>query len=765
MARKRPLKRPQPCKITAEAKDINKENDPQQLQSMISNKRVLRKRPQKQVSMKEESSAEDSSAEKSSAEESSDEDSESKTKKDKKPSNKSRALPQRKGKAPKIKPPKSKQVQSESDSDSEEATKSKIKIEEGTSHEVIPPIKPSQLVSVKEEASASESEDDMVDVFTKKESVEEKVITTDDYRDQGVQQNTTPTKNSEVGDVMDMLMACESSTAKDKNDSDSEGDWEQVKTAAKLSPEKKSAKTRQRKRKITENSDPDFEASSKKKIKKSEAQPEAKSRKRKKNTVKSEDEEAKPKKVKTEQLTDAEKEIRRFTNRCLKDRDSCLEQCSLVLGVAFLQNITRCTRKPLFQGLLLSLVPEKHHDAKKKLEQFLTTLLDWYRNHFRLQQNEDTKTVKDTCSHSFMKFITSLETTHEHVYAAGFCALLQVLGIETRFVGSIYVPSLEKVAKSTKLSSKAYPNPSYWVEVKDGDKIIAIDVVNGLVTEDAFVESKYVNPQGYVVSITPSLIILDSTPKYVEKWSEIHRKARMLNYEFWDSFVADQPTHWVTLREHSSLMKEVMIARGFPKSLGGFKHNLVFALEKDNLKIEAIYPKDAPVLGTFKGHNVFSRDNVRSLKQIIVIKKEGRALKEGEVPYKMVKNKILYDRWPGDDRWKDLPLYGDWQTEWYKAPTAQNGVVPRNEFGNVELFKPWMLPKKSVHVDLPGSYALARRLKIDAAHACTGFEFPRCRAVPVMSGVVVCEEYAETLRNAWVEYSAIQSQKAEVNCD
>lgn len=717
-----------------------KENEPP-LQSIMINQRVLRKRPQKSATVKEELASDDSD---------SDKDYPKPTKK----SNKSN---------------KRKKVSSESDSTASTAvTFSDLKQNRSTRRSYVVPER--SVVHENEECSASESENDMMDVFSggQPDSNQETLTADENQLLDSSKQETTPSDTSNVGNVMEMLMACESATVNEDTklnfkDSDSEDNWEQVESSCKPSPQKKPAKSKQRKRKTTENSDPDFETSSKKKAKKQDSLSEGSSRKRKKNTSTIEDSESKPKKVKKEQLTESEKEIRRFTNKCLKDRDSCFEQCSLVLGVAFLRNVARCSKKPLFHGLLLSLIPEKLHHAKKGLDQFVTSALDWYRDKFIMQPKEDKKDTVSSCSSKLMQLIVLSETSHEYVYVAGFFTLLQVLGIETRFVGSLYVPSLEKVATSTKLSSKTYPNPSYWVEIKDKEKLIAVDVINGVMTEDAFVESKYVNPQGYVVSITTELAILDSTPKYVEKWSEIHRKARMLNFEFWDNFIADQPRHWVTLKEHSSLMKQIMVNRGFPKSLGGFKHNLVFALEKDNLKIEAIYPKDAPVLGTFKTHNVYSRDNIKSLKQIIVIKKEGRALKEGEVPYKIVKQKILFDRWPGDDRWKDLPLYGDWQTEWYKAPTAENGVVPRNEFGNVELFKPWMLPKNSVHLDLPGSYALARRLNIDAPHAVVGFEFPRCRAVPVMSGVVVCKEYAETLRNAWVEYNAIQTQKAEVS--
>lgn len=50
---------------------------------------------------------------------------------------------------------------------------------------------------------------------------------------------------------------------------------------------------------------------------------------------------------------------------------------------------------------------------------------------------------------------------------------------------------------------------------------------------------------------------------------------------------------------------------------------------------------------------------------------------------------------------KDQPLelFGHWQTDPYVPPEAKNGVIPRNEFGNVDLFKEEMLPKGTVHIN------------------------------------------------------------------
>ena len=68
---------------------------------------------------------------------------------------------------------------------------------------------------------------------------------------------------------------------------------------------------------------------------------------------------------------------------------------------------------------------------------------------------------------------------------------------------------------------------------------------------------------------------------------------------------------------------------------------------------------------------------------------------------------------------KDQPLevFGRWQTEIYVPPPAVDGKVPRNEYGNVELFNPWMLPKGTVHIPIVGKgflssyYLLCRNVK------------------------------------------------------
>ena len=45
-----------------------------------------------------------------------------------------------------------------------------------------------------------------------------------------------------------------------------------------------------------------------------------------------------------------------------------------------------------------------------------------------------------------------------------------------------------------------------------------------------------------------------------------------------------------------------------------------------------------------------------------------------------------------------LELFGHWQTEEYVPPEPRDGKVPRNAYGNIEIFKECMLPQGAVHL-------------------------------------------------------------------
>ena len=68
----------------------------------------------------------------------------------------------------------------------------------------------------------------------------------------------------------------------------------------------------------------------------------------------------------------------------------------------------------------------------------------------------------------------------------------------------------------------------------------------------------------------------------------------------------------------------------------------------------------------------------------------------------------------------ELELFGEWQTTEYVPPVAKDGIVPCNEYGNVDLFKPEMLPIGCVHIVEPNSVRLCKKLGINYGEAITG---------------------------------------------
>ena len=91
------------------------------------------------------------------------------------------------------------------------------------------------------------------------------------------------------------------------------------------------------------------------------------------------------------------------------------------------------------------------------------------------------------------------------------------------------------------------------------------------------------------------------------------------------------------------------------------------------------------------------------------------------------------------------PLYALFQTEPYAAPPVVNGRVPKNAFGNIDIYVSSMIPPGGVHIRHPESSRAARVLGIDYSDAVTGFEFKGRHGTAVVKGVVIAQDYQEAL--------------------
>lgn len=72
-------------------------------------------------------------------------------------------------------------------------------------------------------------------------------------------------------------------------------------------------------------------------------------------------------------------------------------------------------------------------------------------------------------------------------------------------------------------------------------------------------------------------------------------------------------------------------------------------------------------------------------------------------------------------------------------------VFTQNDRGQVEVWSEKCLPPGTVHLRLPRSAPVAKRLEIDFAPAMVGFDFRNGHCVPVFDGIVVCSEFKDAI--------------------
>lgn len=378
-------------------------------------------------------------------------------------------------------------------------------------------------------------------------------------------------------------------------------------------------------------------------------------------------------------------------------------------------------------------------------------------------------------------------------------------------------PSVPK-KKPSKKYDRAVAFPNYWVEVCSpvSHKYIPVDpiVLSTIASNDELLQTfeprgkkaeKAKQVMAYTVGFSADGTAKDVTVRYlkrhqlpgktkgmrmpVEKVPIYNRKGKVKRYEEYDWFrtlmsIYDRPgpkrTAADDLEEQTDL-KPFQPAKNEGKevekeSLQWYKQSADYVLEQHLRREEAIKP-DAKPVKTFtagkgdkaKEHPVFRRDDVLVCKTVESWHKEGRELKIGEQPVKqvpmravtLIRKREIEDAQRETGEKPTQGLYHKDQTDWIIPPPIQDGHIPRNAFGNIDVYVPTMVPRGAVHLPLKGSAKICKKLEIDFAEACTGFEFGKQRAVPVLTGVVVAKEYEGMVRDAWRVANEEQKRKED----
>lgn len=193
-----------------------------------------------------------------------------------------------------------------------------------------------------------------------------------------------------------------------------------------------------------------------------------------------------------------------------------------------------------------------------------------------------------------------------------------------------------------------------------------------------------------------------------------------------------------------------------PKNVQDFKDHPVYALERHLRRNEVIVAdrESGKVAtgnaskgegGQKKLENVYRRKDVKICKSADAWYRLGREIKMGEQPVKVVPSRNYRKNDHADEEETEeragTNLYTEAQTELFIPPPIVNGRVPKNSFGNIDIYVPSMIPKDGVHIVAPESVYAAKLLGIDFAAALTGFEFKGRHGTAVLRGVVVAREY------------------------
>uniref|UniRef100_A0A1J3J9U5 DNA repair protein complementing XP-C cells-like protein n=1 Tax=Noccaea caerulescens TaxID=107243 RepID=A0A1J3J9U5_NOCCA len=362
--------------------------------------------------------------------------------------------------------------------------------------------------------------------------------------------------------------------------------------------------------------------------------------------------------------------------------------------------------------------------------------------------------------------------------------------------------SVSNHVMSTAIGSKKVDSPLCWAEVycsgenMDG-KWVHVDAVNGMIDAEQTVEAAAAACKTllrYVVAFAGGGA-KDVTRRYCTKWHMISSKR--VSSVWWDMVLAplrelesatiggsalSRHGEGYAQRNSSSLspvankacsssssfgirsaLEDMELAtralcEPLPSNQQAYKSHELYAIEKWLHKNQILHPK-GPVVGYCSGHPVYPRTCVQTLKTKQRWLQDGLQLKANEVPLKILKRnskiKRVKDFGDGDkvieDRSQSMELYGKWQMEPLCLPHAVNGIVPKNERGQVDVWSEKCLPPGTVHIRIPRIFSVAKRFGIDYAPAMVGFEYRSGRATPVFEGIVVCTEFKDTILEAYAE--------------
>ncbi|KAL4745181.1 hypothetical protein BDW72DRAFT_198896 [Aspergillus terricola var. indicus] len=306
--------------------------------------------------------------------------------------------------------------------------------------------------------------------------------------------------------------------------------------------------------------------------------------------------------------------------------------------------------------------------------------------------------------------------------------------------------------------------PVFWVEAFNEafQKWIVVDpMVTKTLAKPHKLEPPATDPYNllsYVVAFEEDASARDVTRRYTKVFNAKTRKLRVestKNGEAWWKRVLE---HFEKpfLEDRDELEIAELTAKTasepMPRNVQDFKDHPIYALERHLRRNEVIFPKRVTghvSLGKAGGKGqtepIYRRSDVHTLRSANKWYRLGRDIKVGEQPLKRIPARNKGIATDDEEEGEETALYAFFQTELYKPPPVVQGRIPKNAFGNLDVYVPSMVPPGGVHITHLDAARAARILGIDYADAVTGFSFKGRHGTAIIKGVVVANEYREAV--------------------
>ncbi|TEA07944.1 DNA repair protein RAD4 [Colletotrichum sidae] len=295
------------------------------------------------------------------------------------------------------------------------------------------------------------------------------------------------------------------------------------------------------------------------------------------------------------------------------------------------------------------------------------------------------------------------------------------------------------------------------------------------------------NAMSYVIAFETDGTAKDVTRRYAKAYAAKTRRLRIETAtergdDWWRQALKLFGRRWPTdLDEIEDVELAAIEEReSMPRNVADFKDHPVFALKRHLRRSEVLVSEAQPAGSVAAGSKaplemVYRRKDVRVARSRDKWHRLGREVKPLEVPVKFLPRRpnarpgdFVDDGYGGDERdAAGTPMFTDDQTEPYRAPPVIDGRVPKNKFGNIEVFVASMVPEGGVHIgdEFDTAARASHMLGIDYAPALTGFQFKGKHGTAVLNGVVVAREFEDAVRAVMdglgdMEAQAEQSKRA-----